>query len=133
MTVPDMDYSGSAVEPAVVVTDTTRGVELTKGTDYDLTFKNNINSASKDDTDAAPTVTITGKGNYTDSRTATFNIGRSLADAQVRIAQDQQEFTYDGKSHVPTYAVYLSDGTLLQEGTDYEMIDIEDRDRKSVV
>lgn len=122
VTVPDMDYSGSAVEPAVVVTDTTRGVELTKGTDYDLTFKNNINSASKDDTDAAPTVTITGKGNYTDSRTATFNIGRSLADAQVRIAQDQQEFTYDGKSHVPTYAVYLSDGTLLQEGTDYEMI-----------
>ena len=126
VTVPDMDYSGSAVEPAVVVTDTTRGVELTKGTDYDLTFKNNINSASKDDTDAAPTVTITGKGNYTDSRTATFNIGRSLADAQVRIAQDQQEFTYDGKSHVPTYAVYLSDGTLLQEGADYEMIDIED-------
>lgn len=45
---------------------------------------------------------------------------------KVRIAQDQQEFTYDGKSHVPTYAVYLSDGTLLQEGTDYEMIDIED-------
>lgn len=126
VSVPDMDYTGSAVEPKLVVTDTTRGVELTKGTDYDVTFKNNTNSASKDDADAAPTVKITGKGNYGESREATFNIGKSLADAQVRIAQDQQEFTYDGKSHVPTYAVYLSDGTLLQEGTDYEMIDIED-------
>ena len=126
VSVPDMDYTGSAVEPKLVVTDTTRGVELTKGTDYDVTFKNNTNSASKDDADAAPTVKITGKGNYGESREATFNIGKSLADAQVRIAQDQQEFTYDGTSHIPTYAVYLSDGTLLQEGADYEMIDIED-------
>ncbi len=126
VSVPDMDYTGSAVEPKLVVTDTTRGVELVKGTDYDVTFKNNTNSASKDDVDAAPTVKITGKGNYGESREATFNIGKSLADAQVRIAQDQQEFTYDGTSHIPTYAVYLSDGTLLQEGTDYELIDIED-------
>lgn len=126
VSVPDMDYTGSAVEPKLVVTDTTRGVELVKGTDYDVTFKNNTNSASKDDADAAPTVKITGKGNYGESREATFNIGKSLADAQVRIAQDQQEFTYDGTSHIPTYAVYLSDGTLLQEGTDYELIDIED-------
>ena len=126
VTIPDMDYTGSAVEPKLVVTDTTRGVELTKGTDYDVTFKNNTNSASKDDADAAPTVKITGKGNYGESREATFNIGKSLADAQVRIAQDQQEFTYDGTSHIPTYAVYLSDGTLLQEGTDYELVDIED-------
>lgn len=126
VSIPDMDYTGSAVEPKLVVTDTTRGVELVKGTDYDVTFKNNTNSASKDDADAAPTVKITGKGNYGESREATFNIGKSLADAQVRIAQDQQEFTYDGTSHIPTYAVYLSDGTLLQEGTDYELIDIED-------
>ena len=126
VSIPDMDYTGSAVEPKLVVTDTTRGVELVKGTDYDVTFKNNTNSASKDDADAAPTVKITGKGNYGESREATFNIGKSLADAQVRIAQDQQEFTYDGTSHIPTYAVYLSDGTLLQEGIDYELIDIED-------
>ncbi|MFR8813733.1 MAG: fibronectin type III domain-containing protein [Lachnospiraceae bacterium] len=126
VSIPDMDYTGSAVEPKLVVTDTTRGVELVKGTDYDVTFKNNTNSASKDDADAAPTVKITGKGNYGESREATFNIGKSLANAQVRIAQDQQEFTYDGTSHIPTYAVYLSDGTLLQEGTDYELIDIED-------
>lgn len=126
VSIPDMDYTGSAVEPKLVVTDTTRGVKLVKGTDYDVTFKNNTNSASKDDADAAPTVKITGKGNYGESREATFNIGKSLADAQVRIAQDQQEFTYDGTSHIPTYAVYLSDGTLLQEGTDYELIDIED-------
>lgn len=126
VTVADMDYTGSAVIPDVTVTDTTRGVDLVEGTDYTLSYMNNTNSASKDDEDAAPTVTLIAKGNYTGTCTATFNIGKSIADASVRIAQSQQEYTYDGKEHLPDYAVYLGD-TLLKEGTDYELIDIEDK------
>lgn len=125
ITVPDMDYTGSAVEPTVTVEDQTRSVTLQEGVDYEVTYHNNTASASKDDENNPPTVTLTGKGNYGSTKDVTFNIGKSLADAEVRIPQNQQEFIYDGQEHIPSYAVYLN-GTLLREGTDYEMVPIDD-------
>ena len=62
----DSVYSGTAKEPdiASVVVD---GVTLTKGTDYTVEYNNNILVGTA-------TVTITFKGNYTGTATATFEI-----------------------------------------------------------
>lgn len=65
-------YNGKAIKPEVRVYD---GVKLlTKGTDYTLSYKNNINVAERTD-NKAPSVIITGKGNYKKvKKTLTFTI-----------------------------------------------------------
>ena len=54
-TIPDQTYAGSAIEPEVTVTD--GETTLTLGTDYTVSYSDNINAG-------AATVTISGKGNY---------------------------------------------------------------------
>ena len=58
-------YSGKAYTPAVTVK--LNGVTLTKDTDYTIAYKNNVNPGTA-------TITITGIGNYTGTRTKTFEI-----------------------------------------------------------
>ena len=62
----DSVYSGTAKEPdiASVVVD---GVTLTADKDYDVSYENNVYVGTA-------TVTITFKGNYTGTATATFEI-----------------------------------------------------------
>ena len=62
----DSVYSGTAKEPGIasVVVD---GVTLTAGKDYDVSYENNVYVGTA-------TVTITFKGNYTGTATATFEI-----------------------------------------------------------
>lgn len=62
-------YTGSAITPAVTVKDGDK--ELTKNTDYTAAYTNNTNVGT------TATVTITGKGNYTDTKTAVFTIGKA--------------------------------------------------------
>lgn len=120
------DYTGQAVEPPVVVKNIKlagSSQTLTEGVDYSITYKNNVNSAGKDEAQA-PTVTITGLGNYGGTIDKTFNIGKSIQNATVNIAPNR--FTYDGKRHVPSsYSVYLG-SELLREGRDYELVDVDD-------
>ncbi len=58
-------YTGKALKPSVTVKDDDK--KLIKGTDYTLSYKNNTKPGKA-------TVTITGKGNYTGTKTVTFNI-----------------------------------------------------------
>ncbi|MDR1042537.1 MAG: fibronectin type III domain-containing protein [Clostridiales Family XIII bacterium] len=58
-------YTGKALKPEVKVT--LAGKTLTAGTDYEATYANNTKVGKA-------TVTVTGKGNYKDKATATFNI-----------------------------------------------------------
>lgn len=58
-------YSGKAIKPTVTVKDGDK--KLVKGTDYTVSYKNNTNIGTA-------TVTITGKGNYTGTKTLTFKI-----------------------------------------------------------
>lgn len=67
-------YIGSEIKPTVIVTDGNQ--KLTEGTDYEVTYSNNINAASAD-VAAAPTVTITGKGNYTGAIQKKFAITKA--------------------------------------------------------
>ena len=63
--IADQTYTGSAIEPAVTVTDGEK--TLTLGTDYTIGYSANVNVGTA-------TATITGKGNYSGSREATFTI-----------------------------------------------------------
>lgn len=58
-------YSGKAIKPTVTVKDGDK--KLVNGTDYTVSYKNNTNIGTA-------TVTITGKGNYTGTKTLTFKI-----------------------------------------------------------
>lgn len=58
-------YTGKQLKPAVTVK--VSGKTLKSGTDYTVAYKNNIKPGKA-------TVTITGKGNYTGTKTATFMI-----------------------------------------------------------
>lgn len=60
-------YTGKALEPAPNVS--ANGATLRNGTDYTCSYANNINAGTA-------TVTITGKGNYTGTKSATFTIKR---------------------------------------------------------
>ncbi len=60
-------YTGSAIKPAIVVTN--NGERLVAGVDYTVKYKNNVNAS----TDKA-TITVTGKGNIAGSTSETFEI-----------------------------------------------------------
>ncbi len=122
VTVSDMDYAGQAVYPTVQVKDTTRNVILAEGTDYSLSYSNNILSASANQ-DMAPTVTINGRGNYGETIQKTFNIGETLTDLKVNLTQEK--YTYDGQEHKPE-AIVTNDGRTLVEGIDYTLEYMDD-------
>lgn len=86
---------------------------LVKDTDYEVTYSDNINAG-----DAK--VTITGKGNYKDSRTVTFKINpKDLSSATVALpAGDTYPYMGAGVAVIPETAVTL-DGVTLAEGSDY--------------
>ncbi len=113
----DWDYTGEEVKPSVVVTDNTRGVDLEPGVDYEIEYLNNTKAASKDG-ENAPTVRITGKGNYGEVVDKTFNIGSSLESATVTLSQ--YNYVYDGTEHKPTALAVLGTKDLVQ-GQDFEL------------
>ena len=91
VSVENQTYTVSALTPAVTVTDS--GKTLTEGTDYTVAYKNNTNVGSA-------TVTVTGKGNYTGTKTAQFTITLmpSLANGMVTAPQGARLIlaTYSG-------------------------------------
>ncbi|MBO7451030.1 MAG: DUF4214 domain-containing protein, partial [Clostridiales bacterium] len=101
-------YTGSAVTPVPSVK--RNYTTLTSGTDFDLSYSNNINASSE------AKCTITMKGNYTGSAEVTFKINpRSISYATVA---EISSYTYTGSEIKPCPAV--KDGTVtLKENTDF--------------
>lgn len=64
-------YDGKAHEPAATVV--VGGITLAPGTDYEISYKDNTNVGTA-------TVSVTGKGNYTGSKSATFEIAKAEAE-----------------------------------------------------
>ncbi len=81
-------YTGKAVRPTPKVT--LNGKELTKGTDFTLTYKNNVKAGTA-------TVTVTGKGEYTGSKNASFKIVAPSVSYSVHVqTYGDQETKKDG-------------------------------------
>ena len=82
------DYDGEAKEPAVLAV-VLSGRSLTAGTDYNVSYANNVNAGTA-------TATITGTGNYTGTASAEFTISPvTTTDDNITIKDggDEKELT----------------------------------------
>ena len=104
--VADQAYTGSAVKPAVTVKDGSKA--LVSGTDYTVAYTNNVNAGSA-------TITVTGKGNYSGTKTASFKILPDPCGLTVLSIGDK---TYTGSEITPSVAVKAGSKSLVS-GTDY--------------
>ncbi|MCR5539965.1 MAG: MBG domain-containing protein [Ruminococcus sp.] len=106
-------YDGTAKKPTVTVKDGSK--TLTSGTDYTVTYSNNTNVGTA-------TVTITGKGNYSGTKSATYTISSATkAISTCTVTLDTTSYTYDGTAKQP--AVTVKDGSkTLTKGTDYTVV-----------
>ena len=97
VTVDDIDdqvYTGSNITPTVTVKDGDH--TLVPGTNYTVSYSNNINAADKSAANA-PLVTITGKGRYTGTKTTNFTISKAAA-RTIENVTERQAYTLTGVS-----------------------------------
>ena len=108
-------YKGAPWTPAVTVKKAETTDVLTEGTDYTVAYTDNTNVGTA-------TVTVTGKGNYSGTRTVNFAItAKTLADGMVALSSTA--FTYSGSEQKPTVTVTDTDtNTPLTLNTDYQVI-----------
>ncbi len=111
--IADQAHTGSAVKPEPEVT--WNGKTLKKGTDYTLSYRNNTNVGTA-------TVTISGRGNFTGTTTASFAISKTDPD-KIDIAESGVAIvsgSYDGTPQTPPVTVTKA-GKTLRQGTDYTL------------
>ena len=90
-------YNGSARTPTPTVK--LNGTTLTKGTDYTVSYSDNINAGTA-------TVTITGIDNYSGTATKTFTINKaSMSSATITLGYTSK--TYTGSALKPSVTVKL--------------------------
>jgi len=107
--VTDRTYTGQAIKPTPDVT--YQGTKLTAGTDFTFSYDNNVNAGTA-------SLTITGKGNYTGSKTVSFKIvPADIAQATVASIGNK---TYTGSAIKPAPTVTFGSATLAA-GTDYSV------------
>ena len=103
--IADQTYSGKAIEPTFTVTYKNR--TLRKGTDYTVSFKDNVNIGTA-------TVKITGKGNFEGTKEITFKITEP-SEITVESIADQ---TYTGSALTPKVIVKAG-SKVLTKNVDY--------------
>ena len=97
-------YDGKAKTPKVSIEG------LTEGTDYEVSYKDNINVGTAK-------VIFKGKGNYTDAVEKTFTIGHTGIEAyKDKASLSETSYEYDGTEKTPEVRI---EG--LTEGQDYEV------------
>ncbi len=93
-------YTGKAIKPEVRVYDYKKRLEEKK--DYTISYKNNVNAADKNAV-KAPTIVITGKGNYEGKLNKTFTIApKNITDADVKTDDLTVAFNNKVQNPVPT-------------------------------
>jgi hypothetical protein len=106
--IPDQVFTMKAITPSVTVKD--GSTLLTEGTDYTLSYSNNIWSGSN------ATVTITGIGKYTGSRKVTFTIYQTTTDYYTTDALNARDFPSTSTGNV---ILTLPKGTKVQRIDNY--------------
>lgn len=113
-------YTGKAIKPEVRVYDNT--TLLVEKKDYTIAYKNNVNAASADVGQKAPTIIITGKGNYEGKLTKYFTIApKNIGDSDVSI--DDIALLYNKKVQKPAPVVFWN-GRKLANKKDYTVPDV---------
>lgn len=107
--IPAQQYTGSAVTPTLTITCGTN--ILVEGTDYVVSYANNINIGT-----ATATIRSAKNSNYLGSTTATFSIGNDVGG--FIISGYAPSYAYTGSAITPGIIVESGTATLSQ-GTDY--------------
>ncbi|GAB6394068.1 MAG: hypothetical protein MdMp024_0380 [Bacteroidales bacterium] len=108
--IPAQTYTGDSLKPAVTVRDSSNKI-LTPGTDYTVTYSNNINVGTA-------TATVTGIGAYTGTVTKTFTI----IDPKKQIAAewlDSISLRYYTGDSIEPYVIVRDGSKILTFETDY--------------
>ena len=106
------EWEGKAIEPKPTVT--LGGKTLKEGSDYALSYTGNAAVGTA-------TITVTGKGDYKGSCSATFKIVDDVRDlANAVISGLEEKYEYEDKAIEPKPTVTV-DGKALTEGTDYTL------------
>lgn len=102
-------YTGYAITPDVVVTMNDR--VLNRGTDYTVSYANNTNVGTA-------SMTVTGLGSYSGSRTINFTI--EAKNIENCLTTEVSSYQYNGSTYTPVITVTdSSTGKTLIAGTDY--------------
>ena len=104
--IPDYNYTGEEIKPSPAIY--FNGTRLEEGTDYVLTYGNNVNAGKA-------WIIIQGRGNYKSVKEISFRIRASLEDAVVSEVPNQ---AYTGEEVRPTVTVSCG-GNKLVAGEDY--------------
>lgn len=109
-------YTGKAIKPEVRVYDYKKRLEEKK--DYTISYKNNVNAADKNAV-KAPTIVITGKGNYEGKLNKTFTIEpKNITDADVKT--DDLTVAFNNKQQKPAPTITWN-GKKLAGNKDYRV------------
>lgn len=105
----DVIYTGSALEPVVVVTNGNK--TLVKDVDYTVIYTNNVNVG-------VGTVTINGKGEYDEDVTLSANFNINRRDISGFTVTGINDLVYNGSEQAVTPVVKYGE-TTLEAGVDY--------------
>lgn len=101
-------YTGTAIKPEPVVYDGATEIRLVKGKDYTVSYRNNTKAYTLEpgdegfDASKAPSVTITGKGNYAKNLTVYYIIRqKDISDTEVTAAEIILEANGKTQTKVP--------------------------------
>lgn len=110
-------YTGKAIKPEVRVYD--YKTRLVEKRDYTISYKNNV-KANAPSGKNLPTITVSGKGNYTGKETQAFDIlPKQLVDDDV--TADSLTVSYTGKVQKPVPTVTWN-GKKLTKNRDYKVV-----------
>ena len=105
--IEDYRYTGSAIKPKINAY--CNGVKLREGTDYSVSYKNNVNYVDPAaSVEKQPTVTITGKKNYKGSYSRTFTIRSAIFGETEGIEIKDITVTANGRQIFANPAIILS-------------------------
>lgn len=114
-TIKDYVYSGSEIEPDIIVTDL--GKTLVRNKDYSVTFRNNLDVT----TSGGATVILDGMGNYTGKNTAAFTITPAdLSSAVITITPSSAVYT--GSVIVTSISVRVSNKSVASANYDIQVL-----------
>lgn len=109
-------YTGKAIKPEIRVYDYKTRLQEKK--DYTIAYRNNVNAAERN-SQKAPTITITGKGNYEGRLVRTFTISpKKISDPDVNA--DDISVAYNKKAQKPVPVVTWN-GKKLAKNRDYSI------------
>lgn len=113
--ISDASYTGSAIEPDVLVR--FNGKTLVKGKDYDLSYSDNVKVGTA-------RVTVTGKGNFNGKHEMTFKIVRPVITFDQDMVEGKTVSTrWTSKVNTTDYRIVLDRGGMVRIRTGFLGID----------